>query len=98
MSTSASSIVRGSLLQPSGAFQVTSAAKVKSSIKQLKVFQNDNAKNASILPFHGIDLWRKAIGDRLRYSGIELRKSIEKVDGVEDRMYVGFIDAGPRKH
>jgi hypothetical protein len=72
-------ICRGSLLLPSGTFQIFSAARVKANIKYLKVFQKDDAAN-------GIDSWKKAVGRRLRYSATELRKNIERATGVSDRM------------
>lgn len=42
------------------------------------MFRNENAPIASKIPYHNIEQWKKAIGDRLRYSGTELRKSIDQ--------------------
>lgn len=70
----------------SGSFQTSNAVKIKASIKRLKVFQNDNTADASTQVFQGIDSWKKAIGDRLRYKSAELRKNVEKASGVGDRM------------
>lgn len=56
---------------------------MKSIIQHLKVFRKDNTKDASRLPSHGIDSWKKDIGDRLRYSAAELRNHIAKAVEVE---------------
>lgn len=76
-------VARGSLLISSGVFQTSNAVLVKSRIKQLKVFQKDDTKSASS---HDIYSWKKAIGEKLRYSATELRKNLEKTDGVGDTM------------
>lgn len=63
------------------------------------MFENDNTTNASTLPFHGIDVWKKAIGRRLRYSAAELRKNVEKAVGVNDRtvrrILGAYVDGKP---
>ena len=78
------SIGRGTLLTPSGNFQIFSAARLKSNIRHLGVFRKDNATNAPNP--QGVDAWTRAIGERLGYSSTELRKNLEKVAGMKDRM------------
>ena len=51
---------------------------VKDSLRRLHVFRNDDDSGASKLPYHSIELWKKAIGERLGYSGLELRKNIDR--------------------
>ena len=78
---------RGTLLTYLGHLQTLNASKLKNTIRNLGVFRNDYAMNASPLPFQGIDAWTRAIGERLKYSSTELRKNLEKVTELGDRMY-----------
>ncbi|KAF9646512.1 hypothetical protein BDM02DRAFT_3008899 [Thelephora ganbajun] len=87
----------GSLLLPSGNFQTSSAFKTKSNLRYLQVFRDDDSK-ASGLPYHGIESWKKAIGERLRYSAVELRKNIDKagVGAPMIRRIMGaYVDGKP---
>jgi len=69
---------RGSLLLHSGALDTNGARITKDSLRYLHVFRNDDDSGASKLPYQSIDSWKKAIGERLRYSGVELRKNADK--------------------
>ena len=69
---------RGTLLLRSGNFHTPTGRRIKGLIRSLHVFRNENAPVASQIPYHNIEQWKKAIGERLRYSGTELRKSIDQ--------------------
>ena len=71
-------IRRGTLLLRSGNFHTATGCRAKGLIRNLHVFRNENAPVASKMPYHNIEEWKKAIGERLRYSGTELRKSIDQ--------------------
>ncbi|KAF9779250.1 hypothetical protein BJ322DRAFT_450903 [Thelephora terrestris] len=83
----------GTLLLPSGTFQTDNSARLKANIKYLEVFRNDNAKKALTPPSNDLDLWKKAIGEKLRFNAIELRKNVEKAIGVNEKMIRRILGA-----
>lgn len=66
----------------SGDFDTHAAWQLKANLRSLDVFQADNG-SAKLNPANpDIRLWKKAIGQRLRYSGAKLRKNFDQA-GVE---------------
>ena len=68
-------ICRGSLLSREGNVNTNIGRRVKDGVKSLHVFRKDNTQQTS-----GPDMeaWKKEIGERLRYSSSELRKSVDQ--------------------
>lgn len=71
-------IGRGSLLSREGNVNTYIGRRVKDSLKVLHVFRKDNTQQTSGLPHPDMESWKKEIGERLRYSSAELRKSVDQ--------------------
>ena len=81
-------IDRGALLSlKTGTFGASDAAKLKANILYLGMFRNDDATRELSLPLHDTSSWKKAIGERLKYSALELRKNVEKAFEVDDKLW-----------
>ena len=81
-------IDRGTLLSlKSGTFDTTGATNLKANILYLEVFRNDDATRVLSPPLHDTGSWKKAIGERLKYDALELRKNVEKAVGINDKLW-----------